>query len=309
MMNQFPFDLENCDMPYSLEVTGCIKAQNVYPISSRDSSIHVTFENLNVSCSVQLDVTDHPAGWDVSGEVPVSLMLLPDQYGEGYIGQNVKVLNRYNSFEHLPFKYIPVRETLTSTQQWIDSCPYDSLKAFMYRVLGSPSIGGLFFSIPASTHKYFREPGGLAKHSLEVAQMVYSSTACFDECERWLAAVAGLFHEVGRVRISSGDSRLKATAGLVSCEVLNFEVLGPALQLLEKEWTDGAEAIRYMLDSLCRVRKSCPHLPIALSVRSADLMSMTNNHRYQAFQENSQSKKFARVGSSSAEMFWQPSAP
>ena len=27
----------------------------------------------------------------------------------------------------------------------------------------------------------------------------------------------------------------KATAGLVSCEVLNFEVLSPALQLFEKE--------------------------------------------------------------------------
>lgn len=309
MMNQFSFDLEGYDMPESIEVTGCIRAKNMYSISSRDSSIRVTFENLNASCSVQLDVADHPAGWDASGEVPVSLVLLPGPTGESYIGHNVKVLNRYNSFEHLPFRYIPVREVLTSTQTWIDSCPYDSLKIFMYHVLGNPSVGSLFFSVPASTRRHFSEPGGLAKHSLEVAQMVYSSTACFAEHERWLAAATGLLHEVGRVRMNIDDNTPQSTAGLVSSEVLNFEVLGPALQLLEKEWRDGAEAIRYMLDNLCRVRKSNLHLPITASIRSADLMSVMNNQRELAFQDKPKSERFARVSNSAADMFWQPSAP
>lgn len=309
MMDQFSFNLEGSDMLEAFETTGCIRAQNMYPITSQDSSIRVTFENLNASCFVQLDIADHPASWDVSGEVPVSLVLQPDQTGDGYIGHNVKVLNRYNSFEHLPFRYIPDREVLTSTQTWIDSCPYGSLKAFMYAVLANPSTGGLFFSVPASTHRHFSEPGGLAKHSLEVAQMVYSSTACFAEHERWLAATTGLLHEVGRVRMNTDDSTPTATAGLVSCEVLNFEVLGPALQLLEKEWLDGAEAIRYMLDNLCRVRKSNLHLPITASIRSADLMSVMNNQREQAFQGKPKSERFARVSNSAADMFWQPSAP
>lgn len=309
MMSQFSFDLDSYEMPDSVEVTGCIRTQNMYPISSRDSSIRVIFENLNASCSVLLNVDDHPANWEVAGEVPVSLTLQPNPAGHGYIGENLKVLNRYSSFEHLPFKYVPVREILNSTQAWIDSCPYDSLKTFMYAVLGKPSVGSLFFSVPASTHRHFSEPGGLAKHCLEVAQMVYSSTACFEEHERWLAAAAGLLHEVGRVRMNTDDSTAKATAGLVSCEVLNFEVLGPALQVLEKEWSDGAEAIRHMLDSLCRVRKNGPHLPIALSIRSADLMSMANNQRNLAFQDKPKSEMFARIGSSAADLFWLPSAP
>lgn len=309
MMKQFLFDFEHHDMFAGLEATGCVRTQNIYPIKSQDSSIRVVFENLYASCSVQLDVADHPATWDASGDVAVSLMLSPDTSGEGYVGHNVKVLHRYTSFEHLPFRYIPVREVLTRTQIWIDSCPYNSLKNFMYNVLGNPNTGSLFFSIAASAHRHFSEPGGLAKHSLEVAQMVYSATACFAEHERWLAAATGLLHEVGRVRMNTDDSTAKATAGLVSCEVLNFEVLAPALQLLEKEWLDGAEAIRYMLDNLCRVRKSGLHLPITASIRSADLMSVMNNQREQAFQNKPQSQMFARLGNSTTEMFWQPSAP
>lgn len=309
MMRQFSFDLDGSDKLDSLEVTGCIRTHYMYPISSQDSSIRVVFENLSTSCFVDLDIADHPAGWDVSGEVPVSLILRPDQYGESYIGRNLKVLKRYDSFEHLPFKYIPVRDILTSTQTWIDSCPHDSLKAFIYRVLGNPSVGGLFFSIPASKNRHFNEPGGLAQHSLEVAQMVYNSTTCFQEYERWLAAATGLLHEVGRVRMNTNESRPKATSGLVSCETLNFEVLGPALQLFEQEWFDGAETIRYMLDNFYKVRKSGFHLPITASIRSADLMSVMNNQRDQAFQDKPQSEKFARVAHSSADMFWQPSAP
>lgn len=308
-MNPFSFDLEHSTLFDSLETKGCIRAQNIYSLTSQDSSIRVRFENLSASFSVQLDVADHPAGWEASGEVPVSLVLLPDNDGRGYIGHNVKVLTRYTSFEHLPYRYIPVREVLTDTQAWIDSCPYDSLKNFMYHVLGTPSIGGLFFSIPASTNKHFSEPSGLAKHSLEVAQMVYNATTCFAEHERWLAATTGLLHEVGRIRMNTDDITPKATAGLVSYEVLNFEVLGPALQLFEKEWLDGAEAIRYMLDNLCRVRKSNLHLPITASIRSADLMSVMNNQRDQAFQDKPQSERFARVSNSTADMFWQPSAP
>lgn len=309
MMRQFTFDLDSSDTLDSLEVTGCIRTHYMYPVSSHDSSIRVIFENLNTSCFVDLNVADHPAGWDASGEVPVSLTLQLDQYSDSYIGNNLKVLKRYSSFEHLPFKYIPVRDILTSTQTWIDSCPYDSLRTFMYCVLGNPSIGGLFFSIPASKSRHFNELGGLAKHSLEVAQMVYSSTTCFQEHERWLAAATGLLHEVGRVHMNTDDRTLKTTAGLVSCEVLNFEVAGPALQLFEQEWPDGAEAIRYMLNNFYRVRKSGFHLPITASIRSADLMSVMNNQRDQAFQDKPQSEKFARVAHSSADMFWQPSPP
>lgn len=187
MMNQFEFDLDSFNVAESFEVTGCIKAQNLYSISSRDSTIRVTFENLNASCSVQLDITDHPAGLNVTGEVPVSLTLVPESCGEGYIGKNMKILDCYSSFEHLPYKFVPVRELLINTQEWIDSCPYDSLKTFVYRVLGNPSVGGLFFRIPASAQRHFSELGGLAKHSLEVAQIVYSSTLYFADHERWLA--------------------------------------------------------------------------------------------------------------------------
>lgn len=234
-MNQLKFNLGYNDEQSSRNVVGCIRVQNLYSVSSRDSRFQVVFENLNEGSLVHLDVADRPEGWGRVSELPVSLELSPNPYGVGYVGSNLKVLSGYSSFEHLSYKYIPVRDVLAKIQEWIDSCPYAPLSAFMYRVLGNPGVGGLFFSVPASNQRHFSEPAGLAKHSLEVAQMVYSSTLCFAEYERWLAAAVGLLHEVGRVRMSTADNTPKATAALVSCEGLNFEVLSPALQILEAE--------------------------------------------------------------------------
>lgn len=308
-MNQFNFDLDDFEMATPTDVTGCIRARKLYAVSTQDSSICVSFANLNLGCSVLLDVADHPACLEIVGEVPVSLTLVQDENSHSYIGTNLKVLHQFKTLDHLPYKGVPVRELLTSTQQWLDTCPYDTLRKFAYQVLGNPSIGGLFFSIPVSKDRHFSEPGGLARHSLEVAQMVYGSTICFAEHERWLAAVVGLFHEIGRVGMSTADNQPKPTASLVSYEVLNFEVLGPALQLFEKEWADGAEAIRHMLESLCKTRKNGPHLPITFSIRSADLMSMTNNQRHRAFQDKQPSERFARLGGSQSEVFWQLGEP
>lgn len=308
-MNQFNFDLNDFEMATPSDVTGCIRAGKLYAVSPRNSSICVSFANLNLSCSVRLDIADHPACLDMAGDVPVSLTLVQDKNSHSYVGTNLKVLHQFNTLDHLPYTGVPVRELLTSTQEWLDTCPYDTLRKFAYQVLGNPSIGGLFFSIPVSKEKHFSEPGGLARHSLEVAQMVYGSTICFAEHERWLAAVAGLFHEIGRVYMNTVNGTPKATAGLVSYEVLNFEVLGPALQLFEKEWADGAEAIRHMLESFCKTRKNGPHLPITFSIRSADFMSMTNNQRQVAFQDKQPSERFSRLGSSQSEVFWQPSEP
>ena len=308
-MNQFNFDLDDFEMATPVDVTGCIRTSKLYAVSTQDSSICVSFVNLNLSCSVRLDVADHPACLDIVGDVPVSLTLVQDKNSNSYVGTNLKVLHQYKTLGHLPYKGVPVRKLLTSTQEWLDACPYETLRKFAYQVLGNPSIGGLFFSIPVTKDGHFSEPGGLARHSLEVAQIVYGSTMCFAEHERWLAAVAGLFHEVGRVYMNTANGTPKATAGLVSYEVLNFEVLGPALQLFEKEWTDGAQAIRHMLESYCKTRQNGPHLPMTFSIRSADFMSMTNNQRQMAFQDKQPSERFARLGNSQSEVFWQPSEP
>lgn len=308
-MNQFNFDLDDFEMATPTHVTGCIRARKLYAVSTQDSSICVSFANLNLGCSVLLDVADHPAYLETAGDVPVSLTLVQDKNSHSYVGTNLKILHQFNTLDHLPYTGVPVRELLTNTQEWLDACPYDTLRKFAYQVLGTPRIGGLFFSIPVTKDRHFSEPGGLARHSLEVAQIVYGSTMCFAEHERWLAAIAGLFHEIGRVYMNTVNGTPKATAGLVSYEVLNFEVLGPALQLFEKEWADGAEAIRNMLESFCKTRQNGPHLPMTFSIRSADFMSMTNNQRQMSFKDKPQSERFARLGNSQSEVFWQPSAP
>lgn len=139
-MNQFEFDLDNIEMATLVDVTGCIQARKLYELSPQDSSICVSFTNLNLGCSVRLDIDDHPACLEFSGEVPVSLTLEQNKTGSGYIGKNLKVLHNFETFEHLPYNYVPVRDLLTNTQQWLDTCPYESLKNFAYQVLGNPVV-------------------------------------------------------------------------------------------------------------------------------------------------------------------------
>ena len=76
-----------------------------------------------------------------------------------------------------------------------------------------------------------------------------------------------------------------------------------------RPYQNGAEAIRHMLESLCKTPRNGPHLPITISIRSADFMSMSNEQRQMAFQGKPQSERFARLGSSQSEVFWLPRLP
>ena len=123
MMSQFNFDLDDFEMATPVDVTGCIRTSKLYAVSTQDSSICVSFANLNLGCSVLLDVADHPAYFETAGDVPVSLTLVQDKNSHSYVGTNLKILHQFNTLGHLPYTGVPVRELLTSTQEWLDTCP------------------------------------------------------------------------------------------------------------------------------------------------------------------------------------------
>lgn len=294
----------------SFWLTGCLVPQQAYRVSSPNSAIFLTVENLFGLHEVLLPLPDHPGKWATNGLVVVSVLV--NRHGNYLLGSEARLTGQdcFHSLTHLPASKVSSVDSVMAVDRWLQSCPYPPLKAFVYQVLGQPDIGCAFFSLPASASYHHCFAGGLAQHSLEVAQSVQAMSSCFPEHERWLAAVAGLVHDLGKVRSFHPDGRRTEAGHLVSHEMLGLELLMPALSRLEVDWVDGANALRYLFEWMLRPRQQRPLMPIALTIRQADVMTASADNRQRMFSCKPDWHTFARFdGPGPASTYWLPSAP
>lgn len=291
-------------------LTGCLIAQQAYQVSPLNAGIFLSIENLSGSHEVLLELQDHPGNWPASGLVAVSIRV--SRHGNHLLGSSGQLVipESFQSLTHLPVSLIASVDTVMAVEQWLQPCPFPPLKAFVYQVLGEPSVGCGFFSLPASVNHHHCQAGGLAQHSLEVAQTVYTVGSSFAEHERWLAAVAGLLHDLGKVRSLYADGRRTEAGYLVSHELLGLELLVPALTRLDSVWADGANALRYLFGWMLQPRQQRPMMPIALTIRQADVMSAAADNRQRAFSNKPDWQSFARSdGPGPASTYWLPRPP
>lgn len=294
----------------SFWLTGCLHPQQVYQVSPLNSAIFLSVENLFGSHDVLLELQDHPGRWPCSGLIALSILV--NRHGAYLLGSNshLRTMDSFQSLTHLPASRVSSVEMVMGVEQWLHSCPYPALKAFVYQVLGQPDIGCSFFSLPASAKHHHCDAGGLARHSMEVAQAVYAVSGGFAEHERWLAAVVGLLHDLGKVRSFHPDGRRTETGYLVSHELLGLELIVPALSRLDSAWADGANALRYLFDWMLRPKHQRPLMPIAMTIRQADMMSASADDRQKAFSSKPDWQTFARSdGPGPASSYWLPRPP
>lgn len=216
----------------------------------------------------------------------------------------------FQSLTHLPVSLIGSTDNVMVVEQWLQTCLYPPLKAFVHQVLGQPSVGCDFFSLPASANHHHCQAGGLAQHSLEVAQAVYAVSSSFAEHERWLAAVAGLLHDLGKVRCFDADGRRTETGYLISHELIGLELIVPALTHLGSVWADSANALRYLFGWMLHPRQQRPMMPIALTIRQADVMSAAADNRQRVFSSKPDWQPFARSNAPGpVSTYWLPRPP
>lgn len=291
-------------------LTGCLEPQRAYQLSPSKAAINLKVENVLGCHEVLIELQDHPGKWPSENLIAVSILV--SRHGNSLLGSSGQLitLHSFQSFAHLPVSRIGSLESLMAVDQWLVACPYAPLKTFVYEVLGQPSVGCAFFSLPASGKHHHCYAGGLAQHSLEVAQSVYAMGGCFEEHERWLAAVAGLLHDLGKVRSFNPEGGRAEAGFLVSHEVLGFELLVPALSRLDRAWVDGANALRYLFAWMLRPRHDRPMMPIALTIRQADAMSAAADSRQRAFSGKPHWHSFAKYdGAGPVSTYWRPRPP
>ena len=309
MNNSVPSTYSNKDAD-AFWLTGCLETQQAYQVSPLKSCIFLVLENLAGLHEVLAALDNHPGSWPTNGLVAVSMLVTAHGGFLTVEDQKLLTTHAFQSLSHLPASKVGSITTVMDVEPWIDSCPYPTLQRFAYQVLGEPNIGCRFFSYPASANHHHCYPGGLAEHSLEVAQSVYAVSSSFSEHERWLAALAGLLHDLGKVRSMQPDGRRTETGYLVSHELLGYELALPALNTLEKEWPDGANGLRYLFEWLIKPKQQRPVLPVALAIKQADIMSAAANNRQKVFSDKPVWQTFARCdGPGPESTFWLPRPP
>ncbi len=191
-------------------------------------------------------------------------------------------------------------------RQWFGQIPYPALQAFVLQTFLDKVMRDSFFSLPASREHHHSWPGGLAEHSVEVAKRVASDLLVADPFERWVGSVAGLFHDIGKVRTMSADTSRRRYSELIHHESLTLELLSQSLVWLDQSDPDAGHLLRYLL-TYQPAKEPLPHVPIAMVIRESDRLSAATSARRLAFASAPAWRRFATLDVPGPKnRFWRP---
>lgn len=199
----------------------------------------------------------------------------------------------------IPKLYCPnpaVFDQLIATARNINDVP---LRSFLSDVLTQATVFKSFLQAPASTKYHHAYPGGLLEHSLEVTCIIDGIKLYRSATEQEIALVAGLLHDIGKIRSYTGTGALSLNARLTDHNAQTLEICASALEELEKVKPAYAEALRHIWTcSSPGARYGQPaKLSIAHVVRAADKISSEFANESIAFAaQNNKAARVARVG-------------
>lgn len=208
-------------------------------------------------------------------------------------------INQLPALTTIPRLYCPnpaIFDQLIATARNIEDV---SLRTFMSNVLTQETVFKPFLQAPASTKYHHAYPGGLLEHSLEVTCIIDGIKLYRSATEREIALVAGLLHDIGKIRSYTSAGTLSLNARLTEHNAQTLEICATALEELEKKKPAYAEALRHIWTCASPgARYGQPaKLSIAHVVRAADKISSEFANESTAFAaKNNKAATVARVG-------------
>ena len=170
----------------------------------------------------------------------------------------------------LPANLSPISYLVEHTAALVDSLTIRPLREFLMRALTRPEALHWYWRCPASRKDHHSYPGGLAMHSLEVAQYV-PSARYGAALERELGIVYALLHDFGKLWFFHPHlSHL--TEGLTH-EELGLAKLTPSLNQLHSEDPMLAAIMRELLGGPPMPRQTRYPLAIRKVVKALDELS------------------------------------
>ena len=174
-------------------------------------------------------------------------------------------VDMHYALQELPPDQCPIANVLPLTLARIESLVTTPLRAMVKRIFMDREVCKTYWTMPASARHHHAYPGGLAKHSLEVADDLAGQTH-LSEVESDLGVAGALLHDIGKVWAYQDNMHLSPAGLAMGHELLGLARLEKELSLLESDWPDGAYALRVLISGCARMRQD-GSLPMALLAR------------------------------------------
>ena len=158
----------------------------------------------------------------------------------------------------------------------VNSIAATSLMDFVNDVFTLREVYLHFWTCPASQDYHHAFRGGLAAHSIEMAERA-SQTTYSSSDDRDFAIVHALFHDIGKIMCYG-------KGGYTNYQDLGHELTGivflhEAFAALERRWEDGAIGLRSLMAGLWKNKGRHPILAVGKLVQAFDQASVEQDRR------------------------------
>tara|TARA_R110001599_G_scaffold286461_2_gene488970 strand:+ start:4238 stop:5143 length:906 start_codon:yes stop_codon:yes gene_type:complete len=179
----------------------------------------------------------------------------------------VILLDTPDTLLHLPYSELRCPDIAVDIELFIAKCPVQPLTDFVRRVIGRPSVGIQFLNASMGEQGY-QAPGSLAFHSFDVARRSFDACRGYSNEEKWIAAIAGLLHGLGRIELPE-----PATKGHLKLALKTLGLLSEDLKWLGKTHPEAARMIQFIIASMYRIGSHTDTHPAAMIVQTSHLVA------------------------------------
>ena len=192
-----------------------------------------------------------------------------------YYVSRIDLDRKIDVFGLIPYRFGCHNGIVSRLHDAVDAIQSPGLRAFVSDVFTLYAVYRYFWTCPASQHHHHSYRGGLALHSIEMAESAVKIPH-LTTTERDFAVVYGLLHDIGKIWCYGSD-RLFATWS--DHETAAVECLEQPLSRLHCTWPDAAYAIRSLLSGKWKTTGSRPIMAIGKLTQALDQVSVEQDLR------------------------------
>lgn len=205
----------------------------------------------------------------------VTLIPVDDEAQSDFILTAMCARPNRDIFDLIPWHFGTDADVVSRCRKIVDTLHTPALRRFASRVFSIPEVFHNFWGCPASRKHHHNRTGGLAAHSIELAESVLA-TPLLKSRDRDLAVTYALMHDIGKIWCYDNSGGYAEPLGH---DLAALDHLHGPLRLLKSEWRDGALALSSLLAGLWKYRKGRPIMAIGKLVQGLDQLSTEQDLR------------------------------
>lgn len=205
----------------------------------------------------------------------VTLIPVDDEMQSEFILTAMRAKPDRDIFDLIPWQFGTNADVVFRCRKIVDAIETPAVRRFVSRVFSIPEIYHGFWTCPASQKHHHNWSGGLAGHSIEMAESVLA-TPLLKDGDRDLAVAYALVHDVGKIWCYDNSGGYAEPLGH---DLAALEHLHESLRQLKGEWPDGAVVLSSLLSGIWRHRGGRPIMAIGKLVQGLDQLSTEQDLR------------------------------